>query len=144
MIVDVKYGVELLVVIVIIKLKKSVNMKKFKIQDYNKETDWNKYLENLDIYVKSLGYRKYYQKHNNEVFIYWKTFNNKSYQVGLSIYDWRKYPQFDSVEQISIQFRCMPIDINGHCDLTVSQNMEISEFEEMSEIYYNNIKSFCK
>lgn len=114
----------------------------FNLYDVNEETNWDKYLMGLDKYVVSLGYRKYRQQYMSGDYTYWKVFDKK-YQVGLTIYDWRKYPLHDDIKKVSVGFACMLIDIPGRCDLSVSLDIKISEFEVMSDAYYNNIINFC-
>ena len=81
-------------------------MNTFLINEYNEKTDWSLYLENLDTYMKSIGYSKYKQNFKSEDFAYWKSYNNK-YQIGLLVYDWRKFPRYDLEKKVSISFECM-------------------------------------
>jgi len=61
----------------------------------NKTVDtWDDWLQQTEIQLQKLGYRKYYQKLKQEDFAYWKIFYNgseKIYQIGLYFYDFRKY-----------------------------------------------------
>ena len=113
----------------------------FSLQNVNSDTDWNKYLDELHTYLTELGFRKYYQNLNREDFAYWKKYDDK-YQIGLLVYDFTKYDRHDLKNKVSIQFECMPIDIDCRCDLKVSKDIELPEFEEMAESFYNAMEKY--
>lgn len=86
----------------------------FSLQNISSSTDWAKYLEELDSFLRAKGFRKYNQNHRSEDFAYWKEYGEK-YQIGLLIYDWRKYPKYIFEKKISIAFECMLLEIDGRC-----------------------------
>ena len=114
--------------------------KKMLLQNVTKNTDWEGYLNNLDAYMKSLGFKKHDQKHKGESFAYWKDYGKK-YQIGLLVYDWTG--GFVSVDgrKVSIGFECMLLNFNWKCDLSVLKYMELEEFEVMAENFYNAVKN---
>ena len=115
-------------------------MSKFTIQ--NNTLDWNTYLDELDIYLKERGFEKYKQNLKREDFSYWKKYDDK-YQIGLLVYDFRKFNNIPVMQQkVSISYECMPLD--GRCDLTVSMDIELDEFERMSESFYNSMNKYLK
>ena len=114
----------------------------FALQNISSSTDCAKYLEDLDNFLKDKGFRKYNQNHKGEDFAYWKQYDEK-YQIGLLIYDLRKYPQDDFEKRVSIAFECMPLEIDGRCDLCVSKDIELHEFEMMADSFYNTKAEYC-
>jgi len=114
----------------------------FALQNVSSSTDWAKYLENLDTFLKEKGFKKYNQNHKREDFAYWKQYDEK-YQIGLLIYDWRKCPQHNFYKRVSIAFECMPLGIDGRCDLCVSKDIELHEFEMMADSFYNAMAEYC-
>lgn len=121
---------------------KQKNNKAFAIHGVSISTDWNKYLNELHEYLTGLGFRKYNQNHKHEDFAYWKEYNGK-YQIGLLVYDFTKYDQHNFKNEVSIQFEAMPMDINGRCDLSVSKEIELPEFEKMAEAFYEAMIEYC-
>lgn len=119
------------------------NDKEFYIQDVDRNTDWKQYLNELHEYLTELGFRKYIQNHKREDFAYWKIYDNK-YQIGLLVYDFTKYGgKHDLNNKVSIQFEAMPIDISGRCDLSVSKEIELPEFEKMAKGFYEAMIEYC-
>ena len=114
----------------------------FALQNVSSSTDWAKYIDDLDSFLKAKGYRKYNQNHKREDFAYWKQYDKK-YQIGLLIYDWRKYPQHNFEKRVSIEFECMLLEIDGRCDLCVSKDIELHEFEIMADSFYNAMSEYC-
>jgi hypothetical protein len=102
-------------------------------------TDWNKYLDELHKYLTGLGFKKYKQNLKREDFAYWKKYDDK-YQIGLFVYDFTKY---DLKNKVSIQFECMAINIDGRCDLSVSKEIELPEFEKMAKAFYEAMSKYC-
>jgi len=101
-----------------------------------KPKDWDKWLEDVETYLKDNGYRKYNQGWKRENFAYWKSF--EGYQVGVFFYDFRKY---DEEEGISIQYECMLIS-KVRIDLSVFKDIQLEEFEKMSEDFYQTMKKY--
>lgn len=116
--------------------------KQFAIHGVSSSTDWKQYLDELHQYLTELGFRKYNQNLKREDFAYWKKYDDK-YQIGLFVYDFTKYDQHNLKNKVSIQFECMPIDINGRCDLSVSKEIELPEFEKMAKAFYEAMIKYC-
>ncbi len=112
-----------------------------KIQDVNSSTDYDKYLVELDDYMIDQGFRKYRQNHKGSDFVYWKVYD-ESYQIGVLVYDFRKYGLSDT--NVHLDFECMPIDFDGRCDLCVNMDIELEDFEKMAEAFYSSMKKFMK
>lgn len=111
----------------------------------NNTIDWDQYLIDLDTDLYSKGYRKYKQNYKNEDFCYWKTFNNKQYQVGLLLYDFRKYMDRDPIgcNRIGIQYQCMILEFDNRMDLSVSDDkISLEKFEEISKDFYICMKKY--
>jgi len=112
------------------------------IPKYSESENWDLWLENIDEHLKELGYRKYHQKLKNEDFAYWKPYKDSEakdlYQIGLLVYDFRK---FDHRQGVSIQFECM-LYCDERIDLTVSDNITLEKFEAMSEDFYYAMRKF--
>lgn len=119
---------------------KQKSQKAFAIHNVSSSTDWKQYLEDLHTYLTELGFRKYNQNLKHEDFAYWKKYDDK-YQIGLFVYDFTKYDQ--PKNKVSIQFECMPIDIDCRCDLSVSKDIELPEFEEMAKTFYEAMIKYC-
>ncbi len=109
---------------------------------------WDEWLEKNETSLKEIGYRKFNQNHKREDFAYWKSFyinEEKAYQVGLLFYDFRKYQKENNTpERIGVQFECMFINIDSRIDLSVSKEITIEEFEEMSRTFYDAMVKFSK
>jgi len=116
---------------------------KLYLQNVSINTDWDKYLEYLDSFLKGKGFIKYAQNYKREDFTYWKQYDEK-YQIGLLIYDWRKYPQYKLEKKVSISFECMLLGIDERCDLCVSKDIELHEFEMIADSFYNSISNIYK
>jgi len=101
--------------------------------------DWDKYLSDIDSYLRNLGFRKYDQKHKGEDFAYWENYDG--YSIGILVYDFRKYEAVPH-KIVSLQFECMINDIDCRIDLTVSKSIELPEFEAMSKDFYNAMKRY--
>jgi hypothetical protein len=114
----------------------------FTLQGTSSSTDLKQYLNELDKYLTELGFKKYHQNHKQEDFAYWKKYDDK-YQIGLLVYDFTKYDQYNLKKKVRIQFEAMPIDINGRCDLTVSKEIELPEFEKMAKVFYEAMIEYC-
>ena len=124
------------------KEQKQLNTEaQFALQNVSSSTDWAKYLEDLDNFLKDKGFRKYNQNHKREDLAYWKQYDEK-YQIGLLIYDWRKYPQHNFEKRVSIAFECMLLDIDGKCDLCVDKDIELYDFEMMADSFYNAMAEY--
>jgi len=121
---------------------KQKDSKAFAIHGGSRSTDWEQYLDELHTYLTNLGFRKYKQNLKREDFAYWKKYDNK-YQIGLFIYDFTKYEPHNLNTKVSIQFGCMLIDINGRCDLSVSKEIELPEFEKMAKTFYEAMSEYC-
>ena len=124
-------------------MTKNKNEKQFYINKVNKNTDWNQYINELHAYLTGLGFKKYNQNYKQEDFSYWKVYDDK-YQIGLLVYDFTKYNQHNLNSKVSIQFECMLVDINCRCDLSVSKNTEIDEFEQMAKSFYESMIKYCQ
>jgi hypothetical protein len=109
--------------------------------------DWDKWLSEYEAYLKSLGYGKYVQHHKNEDFAYWKTFSvgeDKVYQTGILFYDFRKYADRDPfANRIATQFECMLLG-ESRIDLSVSKDINLSEFESMAKTFYASMKEYTQ
>lgn len=107
--------------------------------EYN---SWDEWLEQTELKLKELGYRKFDQKHKREDFAYWKKFtidDKLVYQIGILFYDFRKYNGLDA-NRIGILYQCMVLGVEGRVDLSISKNITLTEFENISKSFYNNIK----
>ena len=111
----------------------------------NRQRNWGLFLVQLHEDMTSRGYTKYNQKLHGESFSYFKTFYGK-YQIGVLVYDWREYPAaYAREKQVSFQYECMPVDLNGRVDLSVcNDTITLEEFEEMSEHFYVSMKKYMK
>ena len=119
-----------------------MSVKQMKLNEINKVVDWDAWLEDLDIFLKDKGYLKYHQNYKRETFAYWKKFDS-NYQIGLLIYDFRKYKEVDAnANRISIQFEFMFVDIEERIDLSVSKALNLAEFEEMGKVFYETMKHY--
>lgn len=101
------------------------------------------YLKELNDYMLSLGYRQYLQLHKNSDSTYWLT--KEGYQVGVLVYDFTKYNNSDITPHhfvgLSFEYMMLSDDMFDRMDLCVSKDYEdISEFEELSEYFYKNMK----
>lgn len=113
-----------------------------KLHKTNKNTNWDQYLNDIDLFLKSEGFEKYKQNYKREDFAYWKKYDG--YQIGLLIYDFRKYPLHDSNKKIMISFECMMLNLDSRCDLSVSSEISLSDFENMAKTFYNAMIDFYK
>lgn len=105
-------------------------------------TSWDEWLEQIELSLKEIGYRKYKQNLKNEDFAYWKTFDG--YQVGLFFYDFRKHQnQFNIPEGIGVQFECMFTDIDSRIDLSVSKDISLEQFEIMAKTFVDAMFKYC-
>ena len=111
------------------------------VDNFYRETLYTAIHMGVDALVQ-LGFRKYKQKLKQEDFAYWKKYDDK-YQIGLFVYDFTKYGQHNLKNKVSIQFECMPIDIDGRCDLSVSKEIELPEFEKMAKSFYEGMIEYC-
>ena len=114
----------------------------FTIHNVNNNIDWTKYLIDLDMFLKGKDFKKYNQNHKRETFAYWKIYDEK-YQIGLLVYDLRDYPLPSAERKVSIAFECMPLNIDGRCDLCVSKDIELNDFEMMADSFYNVMAEYC-
>jgi len=121
------------------KSNKKTNQFPIVIPNGSEVKDWNEWLDFVESELFSMGYRKYKQNIKNEDFAYWKNFEN--YQVGVFFYDFRKYQNaFNVPERIGVQFECMLTNINSRVDLSVSKEITIEEFENISNSFYIGMK----
>jgi hypothetical protein len=115
------------------------------IKDINDYTSWNDWLEQTETALKEIGYRRYVQNHKNEDFCYWKTFKNgedKLYQIGILFYDFRKYADRDPfANRIGIQYECMLLG-DDRIDMSVSKNIDLTEFENIAQSFYEVMAKF--
>lgn len=105
------------------------------------KTSWDDWLSKVEFNLTKEGYKKYVQDYKKSDYSYWKTFysgNEKAYQVGVHIYDFRK---FDPEQIISFQYECMLIG-KDYVSMTVSKNIDLPEFEAMAVDFYNAIKLY--
>lgn len=117
--------------------------KEFAIHGVSSNMDWKQYLDELHQYLTGLGFRKYKQNLKREDFAYWKRYDNK-YQIGLFVYDFTKYDQHNLKNKVSIQFECMLIDIDGRCDLSVSKEIQLPEFEKIAKEFYDAMSKYYR
>ena len=81
----------------------------------------------------------------NEDYYYGKTFRDddgeKQYQILVLVYDFGKIENIP-VDGFSVQYECL-ICGEGRVDMSVSKDsVGIKEFEEMSLIFYKNLKRY--
>jgi len=107
--------------------------------------DWDVWLLNLDTEIKQFGYKKYNQNLRKEDFAFFKTFykeEEKIYQIGVLVYDFRKYMHFNSsANYIGIQYECMLIGDN-RIDMSVSKAISLATFEEMALAFYERLNKY--
>lgn len=117
------------------------------IADVNGSTSWDEWLYETETKLKELGYRRYVQIHKNEDFCYWKTFKNgedKIYQIGILFYDVRKYADRDPyVNKIGIIYECMVLG-EDRIDMCVSKNINLVEFENMAQTFYEAMSQYYR
>lgn len=108
----------------------------------NNIVDWDKYLIDIDKEFKIKGYKKFNQNYKSEDYSYWKTVKdedgNKLYQVGLLIYDFRKYV---GRHHISIAYCCILFS-EGRIELNVSEKINVDKFEEMALYFYQTMANY--
>jgi hypothetical protein len=100
-------------------------------------------LDKTEVFLRDRGYKKYKQNYKNEDFAYWKSFyinDVKAYQVAVLFYDYRKYNNaFIDCNRIGLQFECMISNIDSRIDLSVSKDVTIEVFEDMSRKFYESM-----
>jgi hypothetical protein len=100
-------------------------------------SSWDEWLLYVEKEMKAKGYTKYKQDYRNSTFQCWKTIKRKDerlYQIGMLIYDYR-----DFYGHIGVQFECI---ISGKSIfLSVSENIAVAEFEKMAKKFYNHFKT---
>lgn len=108
---------------------------------------WDEWLSKTEIKLKETGYEKYVQNIRNEDFCYWKTFKNgenKIYKIGIYFYDFRKYADCDPhANRIDIMYECMLL-CDDRIDMLVSKNINLFEFENMSETFYGAMSQYYR
>ena len=115
-------------------------VKPFMIQDIKGIVDWGKYLEDLDVHVKSKGFEKHNYHFVNGVITYWKKYDNE-YQIGVKVYDFRQNTLPDLSTRISVEFQCQLL--NGYSGvLSSGEPMEIEDFEHMANKFYNMMSKY--
>jgi len=105
-------------------------------------TSWDDWLIETEKKLKELGYSRHVQNHKKEDFCYWKTFkkgNDKLYQIGILFYDFRKYAS----NRIGIMYECMLL-CDNRIDMSVSENIELKEFELMSATFHEAMSKHCR
>jgi hypothetical protein len=106
--------------------------------------DWDKWLEKRHEELTARGYKKYFQSHKNSDFQYFKNFKDTDdYMIGVYFYDFRKYNHENS-QMVSIQYECLLNPDDGRIDLSVSRDISIDEFENMSKHFYESMKHYIK
>lgn len=117
------------------------------IADVSESISWDEWLSKTETKLKEIGYRKYVQNHRNEDFCYWKTFKNgedKNYQIGILFYDFRKYAEHDpSANRIGIMYECMVLG-EDRIDMRVSKDIDLVEFENMSQTFYEAMSQYYR
>lgn len=107
--------------------------------------DWENELLEQENALKEKGYIRYSQSWRSETFSYWKTFRNKEgeklYQICVLFYDWREFSTIGSSKRLGIQYECLLIG-NNRLDMACSSRKTLEEFEEMSLIFYENLKKY--
>ena len=103
-------------------------------------TNWDVYLNDVHEYLTYRGFKKYNQNHKKEDFAYWRIYDG--YQIGLLIYDWRKYPRHTDYRKVSIQFECTLLDIDSRCDLSVNKEIELAEFEDIARSFHGAMSGY--
>jgi len=106
------------------------------------ETSWDEWLFESETKLKKMGYKKYNQNHKKESFGYSKNF--KTYLINILFYDFRKYADRGShANRIGIMYECMLL-CNHRIDMQVSKNIDLLEFEIMSQDFYQAMIKFIK
>ncbi len=103
---------------------------------------WDEWLSQYEAILSKNGYHKYFQKHKNEDFCYWKIVkeNDKPiYQIGVLFYDFRKY---DKDERIGTMYECMILGDDGRIDMVVSKEIDFTEFELMAKKFYDAMREY--
>jgi hypothetical protein len=103
-------------------------------------TFWDEWLSETESKLKEIGYNKYNQNLKGEDFCYWKTFMNdqdRIYQIGILFYDYRKF----GVQGIGVMYECMLLGYD-RIDMSVSKNIDLPEFEKMSETFYRAMSQY--
>lgn len=120
-----------------------LNSMKFEVNAvYNSYEYWKEWMEKAEVRLREEGYRKFNQNLRGEDFTYWKTFlvdGVKAYMTGVLFYDFMKYDH--PVKRIGTMYECMLLGDN-RVDLTVSKEMELEEFEDMSKVFYESMRRF--
>ena len=106
-----------------------------------KNNDCDRWLEQFHLEMTERGYTKHKGGYGGERFAYWKTFNG-NYQVGLLIFDYRKYLDRDpDADKIGIQYECMLLNFDDRLDMSFNKDKAtVEEFEKMSEKFYNTFR----
>jgi hypothetical protein len=110
------------------------------------DNNWDKWIEDLHKNIIKSGYQKFNQNHRREDFSYWKNFkddnNNKIYQIGVLVYDYRKFmtPEDYSCNRIGIAFNCLLFS-EGRIEMEVSEDISLDKFEEMALSFYKTMSN---
>lgn len=105
------------------------------MQSVNKEIDWAEYLVNLDEYLVEKGFEKHEQNLKYEDFVYWKDYEGL-YRIGIFVFDFSKHKSYTLKNEVMLQFECIISNTKGFCDLVVTKEIELAEFEKMSLDFY--------
>ena len=109
------------------------------------KNSWDEWLSETKSKLKELGYRRYVQNHKKEDFCYWKEFKNgdeKTYQIGILFYDFRKYADNDPyAHRIGIMYECMLLG-DDRIDMSVSKDIDLLEFEKMAKTFYETMSQY--
>lgn len=99
-------------------------------------SNWDDWLTYVEQEMKNKRYTKYKQDYRNSTFQFWKTIKRKDeklYQIGMLVYDYR-----DFYGHIGVQHECI---ISGKgIFLSVSETMKVSDFEKMAKKFYTQFK----
>lgn len=117
------------------------------IADVSGSTSWDEWLSETETKLKEIGYGRHVQNYKNEDFCYWKTFKNgedKIFQIGILFYDFRKYADRDPyANRIGIMYECMVL-CEDRIDMCVSKNIDLFEFEKMSQTFYEAMSQYYR
>ena len=110
--------------------------------------NWDEWLNEKESFLKNRGYVKFNQNLRLEDFTYWKIFrdenDNKTHMVGVLFYDFRKHNSLTDIGyRIEVMYQCILLGEN-RIDLTISKDITIDKFEEISLVFYNTMKKYME
>lgn len=109
----------------------------YNVTTNKKFEDWSDWLDHTENDLKKRGYRRSVNKDmSNCDFMYTKDIDEKYLSIVM-FYDFRKYNHTDKYSyRIGVQYLCLLHNCDGRIDLSVSKDITLTEFENMSEDFY--------